>query len=47
MGDPQTVLSWAKAQRYPNSKLHALRGLAEGISVRPASTQSTTSRPPP
>jgi len=47
MGDPQTVLSWAKAQRYPDSKLHALRGLAEGIAARPASTQGTTSRPPP
>ena len=46
MGDPQTVLSWAKAQRYPDSKLHALRGLAEGITARPTSTQSTTSRRP-
>jgi len=46
MGDPQTVLSWGKAQRYPDSKLHALRGLAEGITARPTSTQSTTSRRP-
>jgi tetratricopeptide (TPR) repeat protein len=47
LGDPQSVLSWTKAQRYPDSKLHALRGLAEGITARLTSKQSTTSKPAP